>query len=408
MKYLKLTIIFALIFAIFYFEPITIGEAIKFSHLWKTLFVAIMALLIVINLPFVRTHERPKPYTLFAGYCYALYPLLMCFFIAQPFDGIFLTFQRLFYVLFIHYLVIRNYSNEQLTRFLLYSVIFVALSTLPFQLNLLTPLGKGYDLSILGVFEPGFVGVFQNAHSASLALSLCALLAILLFIQSKSKRLKISYVVLIIYLLFVLITTYARAGFAVFIMGLFCYGMLSRTFKKRIKFIIVASAVTLLLIYNLIDTNLLMNRVLGRTIYSQDTSVNIDRLGSGRLTFASAAIEIYIEATPLESLVGIGETELRNRMYRKTGMAVFAHNGFINEIVVNGLLGFLIMLFFLRNVFRDIQSIQEPALKMMGLSIYAGFLTFILFQGGEFPTTYLLLAPFILFAYAPQSNYKTS
>jgi len=406
MKYLKLTIIFTFIFVILYFELITIGENIKVSHLWKSIFIAVLAVLILLKLPFLRKQIGTIniPHALYAGYFYALYPLSVCLFIPNFFDGVFLTFQRLFYVIFIHYLAISSVTTEQLKRFLMYSVIFVAVSTIPFQLNLLAPLGEGYDLSILGRLDPGFVGLFQNAHSASLALAVCGLISWILFIQERNKKLQVTYGILTLYLVFVMITTYTRSGIAVLLTGLFCYGMLSKKLARYMLITFISSAIIILLVYNLLDTSILIDRIFGRTLYSQAMSFDLNRASSGRLSFTRSAFEMYKESTFIESLVGIGDTEIRSLMYQKTGWYVFSHNGFINELVANGLLGFLIMLFFFRSIFLDIKNIKDQQIRTMGFSIYAAFLTFVLFQGGEFPLQYLLITPFILLGYKKQDG----
>ena len=81
------------------------------------------------------------------------------------------------------------------------AVLFVALTALPFIFGWLEPLGNAYDLSALDIPRgAAFVGVFQNPHAASVALSMSALLASLFALREVHLRQRFYWTLLAVFL----------------------------------------------------------------------------------------------------------------------------------------------------------------------------------------------------------------
>lgn len=399
----------SILFIILYMEP-TYVFGIKFSHIWKIVALYFLALAFFMRVRWNRWSNLHSIISscssLKAGYMLCAWTALAGFFYQDPFSSVILAVQRLFPLLILQYILLRGLNLQQLIRMLVFVTIFVAASIVPFQLHLLEPLGLAYDVvMLLGAQKDGFVGVFQNQHVASLTLAMTALLSLMYVIDFPSLRgKKLFATALTGYLVFTLLLTYARAGFAALLLGGMTYAIISGRIYNAFR-LVVFSAIGLVAVFLFFpELDVLKERILGRTSYSQQQKIDLSSASSGRTVYWKTAIDIFSEEPPQTWLTGIGEESLKIKMEQRVGMSIFAHNGLINELLVSGIIGLILFIWFLSALYRDIYSIQSIKIQNIGLSLFSTWIAFMFFQGGEFPLQLVILLLFVAIAIAERQQ----
>jgi len=410
MRHLPYYILGLGLFAILYLEPTYVG-GVKVSHLWKAGALYLLSMAVLFRLRWNRKITELAPAascrTIRAGYLMCLWIVTAGLFHNTPSLSLVMAAQRLFPLLVLHYIVVRIATNQQqLQRWIIFSVLFTALSTIPFHLGLLEPLGKGYDVvALLGAQRSGFVGIFQNQHVASFTLAISALLAAVYSLEAASSvKQRLVASVIAVLLCYSMLLTYARAGYAALLLGGMSYlvltGRITTVFRMVILGIVAIFSISLLIP----EMDVLKSRIMGKTRYSEQRALDMSSFGSGRLLFWNACWDIIAEEKPAAWLAGIGEDTLEERMEQRLGIRIFAHNGFVNELLVSGAVGLLALLYFLRAIYQDICKIREASMRRIGQSLFVAWLAFIFFQGGEFPVQYVLLFLFVAFGVTAQQG----
>lgn len=406
MRYVPHILFGLLVFILLYLEPLSIG-GLKISHLWKLAVLYLLGLAILMSLTRRSRMKRLEGFapseSLRYGYLFVVWTLVSSLFHSGGLSSSILATQRLFPLMFLHYLLLQSFEPQKYYRALIATVVFIALSALPFQLHLFEPLGTGYDVvALLDAERPGFVGIFQNQHVASLTLSLAALLSVLFTLDGSRHRQRLVAALLSTFLIFTLLTTYARSGYAALIIGIIVYLVVSGRAATAFKMVVLGICF-FLVVYTLFpEIDVLRDRLLGKTRYSDSASLKISSVGSGRTNFWKTALKIYAEQSPGAQLVGIGGVAFEENMYMRLGHRIYAHNGFINNLLLGGAGGLFFFLLFLKGIYSDIKKINDSFIRNSGLAIFFAWLTFVFFQGGEFPLQTLLLFLFIAISISQQ------
>ncbi|NME72223.1 O-antigen ligase family protein [Flammeovirga aprica] len=385
--YIKKLIYFIFFGTILYFEALSIS-GVKISLLWK---------FILIIIPFTHLFFSSKKKIDRITYIYLLFSLSVIIntdVFYHPFDSISDFFKLLPFVLAYHYGKILSTNN--LLKIIYNVSQFVLLSTIPFQLNLIKPLNSGYDLSIYGIDKEGFIGIFQNPHSASITLAIS--LSVYIVIGQNFSKSKVSYLLLIAFGSFSLYLTYVRTGWAIFIIFISVYNY------KKIKLKSLPALTLLLFIlmysYNYIKENdkTLQYRVSDTTIYNNNSSNN---LGSGRVRFFIAGLEVFYESSFFEKIWGIGN-DIHERMKPKTNLSIRTHNGYSDVLLMCGIIGFSLFLIFHWHYL--IMILKTDSFKFLNLAMFSSYIILNLSQGGNF-FIFDILQGFIL-AFSNHEEYK--
>ena len=379
-------IIFSIfLFLLFYLDSIYLGT-IKWSQLWKGLFVLIM-------MGYWIYTER-KSIKMFNIYFTMLGFYFVTPFLFVDFFDIIIKITEYFFFpsifMFILYLFRKNHSAQGILSHI--SILFI-FSFIPFYFNLIPELGEKYDLQALGVLTGGLSGIFQQPHAASqiLAYSSVSILFLILKKDSKSQPVLIFILFLSIFLL---IQTYVRLGVLMTFIGFTTMLIYKTNLRKRVKYTVVISLI-LIITPNFITNDELYDtlemRALGNTEYNTKSSnyqeIDYNRISSGRIKIWEASLtSLFEKDNALEILCGIGETELIKRNKNKIGSAVFSHNGFIDMLVTNGIIGLVLFILFLTNWFDLLRQSQRVNFKnsieyKFALSIFIMYLTSIVLQG---------------------------
>lgn len=117
-------------------------------------------------------------------------------------------------------------------------------------------------------------------------------------------------------------------------------------------------------------------------------------LGSGRLVFHLVSFQHLSDMSLLEFFLGIGRTNQLDLMYMDIGMSITSHNGFLDMLIQNGLIGLLLFVAYFKALWSAIQPSDNDRL-IKGL--FFMILGFQFLQGGfmfyfDFLFAILLLA----------------
>lgn len=403
MRFRPYYILGLVLFALLYLEPTFVG-GVKVSYLWKV--GALYFLFIGVLFRLHRNRHAFSCNTVWAGYLMCLWIVVAGLNHDTLSSSVIMAAQRLFPILVLHYLIVRSSTQQQLQRWLIFAVLFVAVSTFPFYLGLLEPLGSGYDVvALLGADRLGFVGIFQNQHVAPLTLALSALLASVYSLKvtfSIKKRLIVMAVA--VFLCYTMLLTYARAGYAAFLLGGMSYMLFTGRINTALRIVFLGCVAFSIIYFIVPEIDVLKSRLVGDSRYTKVSPSDMTSVSSGRLFFWTTSIEIYAEQDPIAWLLGIGEETLKESMGQRIGIGIFAHNGFINELLLNGAVGFLAFISFLGAIYLDICKIREASMRKLGQSLFVAWLVFVFFQGGEFPLQYVFLFLFVAIGIADRQG----
>ena len=377
---------FVLFFSLLYFESVMIS-GVKFAIIWK----APVILFIILR---ILKGYKPLPNTKYLRYGY-LYNFKMLFSLSGL-SGLLSTVNSMLrfvvFPLLLHYFHL-FFNEKKAIRFLRTISIFILLSTIPFIFNFIEPLKSGYDLEKYGIDGHGFIGVFQKPHSASMTLSI-ALIITIFFLKFEKKKLTKSVIIILVgFGVIALIQTYVRTGLAMLLVGLAIIYL-----EKKNLFYYIKLASTIIVIgigayFYAQNNEALQMRFQEKNIYqNQSSDIDLKSFGSGRFMIAFYALENWVAEGLFSIFFGLGEDLAREKMIRNKGSAIFAHNGLIESLQKEGLIGFFIFVIFLFNIYKTIKKHRGSSFYKLNLAIFLMFIAGVFLQGNDNFFIYSLVA----------------
>ena len=388
LKLFKHVFLFSIFFTIFYIETVTVG-GVKFAYIWK----GVLMILILSKLIFTKKSGASKKYIIY-GYLFNFKKLLTLSTFSSFLPSLLQLSRSIIFPLLISYFN-TFFTKEKSLKFIKLISLYIVISTIPFLLNLIQPLKQGYDLSIYGVEASGFVGVFQNAHSASMSIAFSLICIVFFLLKTQSNRQKGFYIVLLAIGIYALIQTYVRTGLAMFLVGMFMLFLYKKKIYKLIKLIPLLGLLTLGLYFYYQSNEILQMRFQERNIYQNtNPTIGIDNIGSGRFTIVAHAINNWWSEGGASIFIGLGEELAREKMTKTKGSAIFAHNGFVEILQTDGILGVLLYLNFIYFIYRSISKYENKnsGYYKLILTLFIVYLVGMFFQGGDNVFIYGLLA----------------
>lgn len=378
---LKSVFMFVVFFVIFYFETISI-IGVSIAVLWKTVLLALLAVVI-----FLKSKDLKINRLTLWGVVFSLAGLFNASLFDDAVATVSMVIKNAYIPILFGFLIIWVRSGADRIfdayNFLIFTAIFASLSTIPFHLNILSPLSAGYDVSIFQLDGAGFVGVFQNSPVASVTLGVSSLILFVHLAHVSSLPRFLFYLLLLLISVFSCIQTLSRTGVSIFIVGTVVLMIMSRRTVHLIIGSLLFFAGIAGAIYLFESSELFRMRLLGLNSYVIAAASVQDQLGSGRLTFWSAALANFINSGPLEQLFGVGPTIAMDKMHESVGQRIYAHNGFIDVLQFSGFFGFAFYLIYFYKIYQVVRmSGRQKGLRDL---LYILFLAYILqnFLQGE-------------------------
>lgn len=383
---LKISLSFVLFFGLFYVEPIHVGP-VTIAILWKSLLLSALFLLLFSRRGKIILHRLTAWGLLFVVACLLNESLFI-----DPAETISNAIKNAYIPIifgFVFQTINKSARSIELSRsFMLRLCTFIVLSTIPFLLNIISPLSTGYDLSIFGEAlseELGFVGIFQNSHGASITLMVASatLLWGLPYIQRNSTR--FFYLAMVSVGSIASVLTFVRTGLAMLVGAAITMLVISR---NRIHFY-SALAIVMVAIWTgfyLFDTSETFRlRMLGLNIYSVQHDASLTQISSGRVLYWTSALDRFFSAPFPEQILGFGPTLAKDYMLEAVGRRVYAHNGFIDVLQFSGYFGLVAYSMMMFQFFRILFALERSNPYFVLLAIHlTTYLVGMLFQGERY------------------------
>ncbi|MBN2598105.1 O-antigen ligase family protein [Labilibaculum sp.] len=388
MKYVETAFWMLAFFVALFLKSYTIGGQ-EMAYIWKLpllifLFVGVLGQKVHFNF-------------LILGYLFAIKNLVNTSFFDYPVDSIINFSKYLTIPLVAHWIYLNINSVESLKKLRMLPVYlagFLIISNIPYYLGVFSAPVSKTMLWMEDTSLDGLVGILGAPHYTSALLSI-ACIVILEFIVNKRGDMLMNFVLgpLLLLGLFFLFKTYTRTGWLMFVVGVSILFVRKITFKEAGKIL----ALSVLLFAGLIvlyQTNEGFRRRVMDDRAGQEDKSAYETVGSGRLQIAQVYLENLYESNFVTYLVGMGMQESQNRYEKKDGMPLFAHNGFVQTIVDNGILGFLLYLVFLYSIFSEISK-SNSSHNQLTVAIFFMFISCLVTQQANYFLLDLFLSLFI-------------
>jgi len=380
----RFTFFFLIFFVLIYFEGDYIS-GIKISLLWKGI-VFLILILFILSFRFYKV-----PVFVLIGYIIAIKHLLT----VGVFDYFSETAQLL--VASITIPLIYTYLNaavrvkrnsatfyRKVESFLALFAISIVLSNIPFLIGILESKHSTVDLEAFGYEIRGLSGIFQRSHAASSVFAVAAIY-ITAFITLPTVRGKLRFIAAGLFLLacFALYKTYVRTGYLMFVVGLYFILFYGSRFSTKLRNVSLALVVMLGGFLVLKSDEAFLMRLTDQRKWEHKEGA-VGNLGSGRFVIWQIHTENWLASGPIGIVIGNGQPLSKELYGRRTGdQRLFAHNGFIDALVSNGIVGFVLFTSYLYFMWKYIAASLNTSYKRLAMGIFFMYVTFMVVQAGN-------------------------
>jgi hypothetical protein len=385
-KNFLLFLIFSIItLFLFHFETISIA-GINIGVMYKSL---IIFFLIGYSYLYILKNNNIEKYQLW-GTLFSIKSLinLSTF---NYFMSTFSLFTQTFSLFIFTYTLPHLISKNNLLKLVKFMSIFVILSFIPYMIGILDTLGRVADMSAYGAERFGLLGPFQNPHSSSISLAV-SIIVLSHFIEiEKNKSLKILFLLILFLGFFELLRTYIRTGLVMVMIGYFYMYLWNRSISFYLKitpFLLIGIYIIMYIYYS---DPIWQNRLADKNIYSNQAIY-----GSGRLMFISFAIENWLSEGFVSWIIGLGTDYGKDLMKLDIGSRLFAHNGYIQIIQSDGIIGIFLYIITIFYIYKYIRLFKENNYYRMTMTLLLIYLTEMMLQGGTYMLLFFYFSSFIV------------
>ena len=368
MQLIKTTLIYILLFLLLYFEPEQIGP-ITFSQLWKIpLFVYLVWQVLIVR-------KIKKPTFIKWSYLRAGKNLMNGGLFINYFAEVVDFIRYMMFPLMFEFVSIKIPNIKRLRFYLVFLAKFFILSSIPFLLNIIQSNGKEIEF---GETFNSYVGLFQNPHAAAITTTISIFVIIAFIRNNKLNNSHLFFYRLIVILgVYVLYLTYVRTGYLMLLSGLVIMFFPAKfSIKQIIGSVFVLAALVTTFFYLLETNEIFYNRIFDIR-NGQDSAV-----GSGRLMFWQAAIELWANGNYFQLLFGHGYEGVTNKMFEVTGLRIFAHSEVFTQLGQNGLFGLVFFMGFVIMLYKFIRKHKTCTSYRLAITTLTLYTSFMLTQGG--------------------------
>ena len=281
----------------------------------------------------------------------------------------------------------KEWNIGRLRTILLTTVQYFVLSNIPFLLFGLKGISHGHDYGSYVAYS----GIFQNQHAMSVIMGIC-IIVILCYLQNRyiEGRWNRLYNILLIGLAaYAMYLGFARTGWLMCLLAVFVvFWPKNMNARQWMGMGTVSIVLAVGLSYMMVTNTMFYDRIVGNNITTHE-HMNVT---SGRTEYSAAALERYADGTSLEWVVGVSTENIYDAIYKKTGMRVGAHNGFVDSLTRNGIVGLFLMIVTLIALFIFIRKRNKCDSYRMALAMWVMMFSFQITQGGVMFHTDLLYA----------------
>ena len=363
-------LLFPLFFLLFHVESINIG-GLTVSQLWK------MPLLAYLIYYLFQHRHKFSPAWSQGYYWLSLKHLLNSGCIKYMASNIQTGISFLFLPLLFNYFQ-NKFCKENVARMLLCISQYFILTNIPFLFFGLQTNRQGLEYGDL----VAYTGIFQNQHAMSCIMGICIIVLLYFFKKEEFKTwsVRIYNGLLLIMAAYAMYLGFARTGWAMCIIGV-CVLFMPQNMNVRQWIGIITVGLVLC-------AGFAVMMVSNKDFHDRVLDINSEtgkqkEFGSGRGDFIANALELYTSGNVFELAFGKSMTDLKDYEYEKTGMRIYAHNGFATLLVTDGAVGILIKLVTMGFLLTFIQKRKNCQTYQAALAFWVMNLSFQLTQGGH-------------------------
>lgn len=371
MNVLKYIFYFILFFGLFYVEVIELPSGITISQLWKMPFFFFMAVYIILY----RAKKIPT-FVKLKGWIAFKQLIITDIFNTSFLSNIMqLTKNAMFPIMF-YFFNLAFHDSRKLEKLTLTISQYFILTCIPFMLGWIPSIEDGL---MYGDYV-GFTGIFGAQHAAASVVTI-SIIVILRHLEECKSHVwsKLYNFGLCIIGCYAVYATLARTGWVMLALGVIILYLPSHINTKQ--FVRMLCSICLIIfaytyLYN--NSELFRAKVEDRDV---ETGYQYEK-GSGRLIFAQVSLSLWEEGNLGDKLFGVGLDQLQDNMYDKIGHRIFSHNGFIDALVANGLIGLFLMVLFIFYMLYFVFKCKHTPYFRLGLILSIQYIAFQATQGG--------------------------
>lgn len=362
-------LLFIPFFALFYSESLQIG-GMTISQLWKIP----LAFYLIYYLLQHRHFKSPR----WSEWQYvgSLKSLFNADAIVNPASNVQTALKMAFLPLLYNYIHNHEWQAETLRKVLLVVAHYFILTNVPVFLGLKT-FKTGHDY---GTFV-AYSGIFQNQHAMSIIMAMCIVIILNAFKTGQLKGMvaRVYNMGLIVLACYAMYLGFARTGWLMFLLGtVTLFWPRNMSVKQWIGILLIGFTLMAGFVYLFNTNELFHDRIVGNNIQTHQ-KMNVD---SGRSEYMAIALDRYAHGTVPEYVFGVSYTEVRAAIQAKTKLHIGAHNGFVDALTANGLLGLALLLLFAFSLFAFILRRRNNETFRLALAMWMMFWSFQTTQGG--------------------------
>lgn len=372
-------ILFVPFFLLFYSEPVKLG-AFPVSQLWK------IPLAIYMLYAVFQYRRKAAPVWSQTQYWISLKCLFNAGYFSDFANNLQYGIKFLFLPLIYNFIASKLHGIRLLETILLTICQYFVLTNIPMFLGV-KPISSGHDYGSFVAYS----GVFQNQHAMSVIMGICIVVILYFFKRGRfdsyfSKGFNLVLLGIAAYSMYL---GFARTGWLMCVLAII---ILFWPRNLSVKQFVGIAAVSSLLVggfaYMMATNELFYDRVVGNNITTHE-KMNID---SGRSEYSAAALDRYLNGSVFEQLCGMSTADEMEAIYQATGLRVGAHNGFVDMLARNGIVGLMLMFFFLMSLFVFIRRRRQSQVYNLAMALWMMNLSFQVTQGGTMFHSDLLYA----------------
>lgn len=366
----KYILLFIPFFLLFYSESINIG-GLTVSQLWK------MPLLAYLVYYLFQHRHKFSPAWSQGYYWLSLKHLVNSGCIKHMASNIQTGISFLFLPVLFNYFQ-NKFSKEDVGKMLMCISQYFILTNIPFLFFGLQTNKQGLAYGDI----VAYTGIFQNQHAMSCIMGICIIVLLYFFKKEEFQTwpVRIYNTLLLILAAYAMYRGFARTGWAMCLIGV-CVLFTPRNMNVRQWGGIITVGVVL-------SAGFAVMMVSNKDFHDRVLDINSEtgkqkEIGSGRGDFIANALELYASGNVFELTFGKSMTDLKDYEYAKTGMRIYAHNGFATLLVTDGAVGILIKIVTMILLLTFIQKRKNCLSYQVSLAFWVMNLSFQLTQGGH-------------------------
>ena len=380
-SFVKYILYFVCSFILVYFDQ----RNEVFAQVWKT----ILLLILIVNIFYHSYSKYKRPAFLQASYLWGIKNVFNFGLLNYPLQTIAYGVKFSILPILCEYFDRKFTSKDRLFNIGLLFSQYVILANIPFLLGVMTnTIIEDAVFEYDGEFA--YTGIFTGQHPTAIttAMSMIFLLYAILH-GGKNKYARYYNIVLFAIAIYILYSAFTRTGWA---MGVFGIVVLLSFNKLRLRTFALEIILCLGLWYGYDYMNENNERFYNRTHDIINDGNYEAESGSGRLVFASVSIQLFADSDGVTKLFGTGLDPLMDNMLNTIGHRIYSHNGWIDSLTGNGILGLTFMV--LMCIFITIYLIQHRNDKYSDIAAacIAMYYSYQSTQGGVFFYQDLLFA----------------